>query len=82
MFSRIEIFDKRYNELNKKIYEPSIAANVEEYQKIMKEIREIEPLVEKYREYKQAKQTIEDSLEILNDSSADGGFEALSILRC
>ena len=35
MFSRIEIFDKRYSELNKKIYEPSIAANVEEYQKII-----------------------------------------------
>ena len=78
MFSRIEIFDKRYSELNKKIYEPSIAANVEEYQKIMKEIREIEPLVEKYREYKQAKQTIEDSLEILNDSSSDGEFKELA----
>lgn len=78
MFSRIEIFDKRYSELNKKIYEPSIAANVEEYQKIMKEIRDIEPLVEKYREYKQAKQTIEDSLEILNDSSSDGEFKELA----
>jgi len=78
MFSRIEIFDKRYSELNKKIYEPSIAANVEEYQKIMKEIRDIEPLVEKYREYKQAKQTIEDSLEILNDSSSDSEFKELA----
>ena len=37
MFEKIEIFDKRYSELNKKIYEPDIAANVEEYQKIMKE---------------------------------------------
>ena len=36
MFEKIEIFDKRYSELNKKIYEPDIAANVDEYQKIMK----------------------------------------------
>ena len=71
MFEKIEIFDKRYSELNKKIYEPDIAANVEEYQKIMKEIHELEPVVLKYREYKETQQTIDDSLEILGDSSAD-----------
>lgn len=78
MFRKIEIFDKRYSELNKKIYEPSVAANVEEYQKIMKEIRDIEPLVLKYREYKTAQQTIEDSLEILNDSSSDSEIKELA----
>ncbi|MGN0489006.1 MAG: peptide chain release factor 1 [Ruminococcus sp.] len=78
MFEKIEIFDKRYSELNKKIYEPSVAADVEEYQKIMKEIRELEPVVLKYREYKTAQQTIEDSLEILNDSSADAEFKELA----
>ncbi len=81
MFERIEIFEKRYNELNKKIYEPDIAANVDEYQKIMKEIRELEPVVEKYREYKDAKQTIEDSLEILGDSSSDAEFRELAQLE-
>ncbi len=78
MFEKIEIFDKRYSELNKKIYEPSVAADVEEYQKIMKEIRELEPVVLKYREYKTAQQTIEDSLEILNDPSSDSEFKELA----
>ncbi len=71
MFEKIEIFNKRYEELNKKIYQPDIAANADEFNKIMKEIRELEPVVLKYREYKQAQKTIEDSLEILGDSSAD-----------
>lgn len=78
MFEKIEIFDKRYSELNKKIYEPSVAADVEEFQKIMKEIRELEPVVLKYREYKTAQQTVADSLEILEDSSADGELKALA----
>ncbi len=78
MFERIEIFDKRYSELNKKIYEPSIASNVEEYQKIMKEIRDLEPVVLKYREYKQKEQTIEESLEILNDASMDAEMKELA----
>ncbi|MBQ5398768.1 MAG: peptide chain release factor 1 [Ruminococcus sp.] len=81
MFEKIEIFNKRYNELNKKIYEPDIAANVDEYQKIMKEIRELEPVVLKYREYKDAKQAIEDSLELLGDSSADTELKELAQLE-
>lgn len=69
MFERIEIFDKRYSELNTRLYEPSVASNPEEYQKIMKEIKSIEELVQTYREYKSAVQSEKESLEILEDSS-------------
>ena len=64
--------------MNKKIYEPSIASDVEEYQKIMKEIRDLEPVVLKYREYKQKERTIEESLEILNDASMDAEMKELA----
>ena len=69
MFERIEIFDKRYSELNSRLYEPSVASDPEEYQKIMKEIKSIEELVQTYREYKSALQSEKESLEILEDSS-------------
>ena len=81
MFEKIEIFDKRYNELNKKIYEPDIAANVDEYRKIMKEIHELEPVVLKYREYKKTQKAIDDSLAILNDSSSDEELGELAQLE-
>ena len=42
MFEKIEIFDKRYSELSERLYQPSVAGNPEEYQKIMKEIKSIE----------------------------------------
>ena len=69
MFEKIEIFDKRYSELNSRLYEPSVASDPEEYQKIMKEIKSIEELVQTYREYKSAVQSEKESLEILEDSS-------------
>ncbi len=78
MFEKIEIFDKRYSELNKKIYEPDIAANVDEYQKIMKEIHELEPVVMKYREYKDTQRTIDESMELLGDSSVDEELRELA----
>lgn len=69
MFEKIEIFDKRYSELNQKLYEPQVASNPEEYQKIMKEIKSIEEIVLTYREYKKAVTAQEESLEILNETS-------------
>ncbi|MBQ7744436.1 MAG: peptide chain release factor 1 [Ruminococcus sp.] len=77
MFERIEIFDKRYSELNSRLYEPSVASDPEEYQKIMKEIKSIEELVQTYREYKSAVQSEKESLEILEDS-ADSELKELA----
>ena len=69
MFEKIEIFDKRYSELSQRLYEPSVAADPDAYQKIMKEIKSMEELVLTYREYKQAVETEKESLEILNETS-------------
>ena len=66
---KIEIFDKRYSELSERLYQPSVAGNPEEYQKIMKEIKSIEEIVLTYRKYKEAVQTEKDSLEILEETS-------------
>lgn len=69
MFEKIEIFDKRYSELSQRLYEPQVAANPDEYQKVMKEIKSIEEIVLTYREYKKAVTAQEESLEILNETS-------------
>ncbi len=69
MFEKIEIFDKRYNELTQRLYEPSVAANPDEYQKIIKEIKSIEEIVLTYRDYKKALASQRESLEILNETA-------------
>ena len=71
MFEKIEIFDKRYSELNRKLYEPSVAADPEAYRKIMKEIKSIEEIVLTYRDYKAALQTEQESLEILEGGDSE-----------
>ncbi len=69
MFDKIEIFSKRYDELNNRLYDPSVAGDATKYNETMKEIKSIEEIVLKYREYKALKQTVEDSLEILENES-------------
>ena len=69
MFDKIEIFSKRYDELNNRLYDPSVAGDATKFNETMKEIKSIEAIVLKYREYKQAQQTVEDSLEILKSAN-------------
>lgn len=78
MFSRLEIFDKRYNELEKRMYEPDVVSDPETYRKVMQEYAQIEPVVKKYREYQAAQSTIEDSLAILSDSDSDEELRELA----
>lgn len=78
MFDKIEVFVKRYDELSKMLYDPSVASDNERYTAIMKELHSIEPIVLTYKEYKAAKDTIEDSLSILSDSEADEELKAMA----
>ena len=68
MFDKIEIFDKRYSELSQRLYEPSVAANPDEFQKVMKELKSIEEIVLTYRDYKSAVESEKESLEILGET--------------
>ena len=67
MFQKLEAVEKRYEELTIKISDPEVIANQNEWRDLMKEHAEIEPIVNKYREYKKTKQAMEDAKEMLSD---------------
>ena len=52
MFENLQVFENRLEELNLKLYDPQTAANRELYAELMKEYKELEPIVEAYREYR------------------------------
>ncbi|MDE7366695.1 MAG: peptide chain release factor 1 [Lachnospiraceae bacterium] len=71
MFDRLEDLLVRYEEIQEELNSPEIANNQERYRKLMKEYSDLTPLVEKYQEYKGAKQTIEDSLAMMDESDEE-----------
>lgn len=81
MFDKLEIFDKRFEELNKRMYEPDVAADPVTFREVNKELSSITPIVEKYREYKNAKKAIEDALSLLEDSTLDDEMKELAQLE-
>ena len=67
MFQKLEEVEKRYEEITQKISDPEIISKQDQWQTLMKEHAEIEPVVLKYKEYKQAQKAVEDAKEMLND---------------
>ena len=67
MFQKLDEVEKRYEEVTRKISDPEIIAQQSQWQELMKEHAEIEPVVLKYKEYKKANQAIEDAKEMLKD---------------
>ncbi len=67
MFDMLESTVKRYEELEKRISDPEIISNQEEYRKLMKEYSDLEEIVQKYKEYKSIKENIAEAEEIIKE---------------
>ena len=52
MFDKLEVFKKRNDEINEMLYDPNIVSDQEKYKSLMKEQKNLIPIVEKYEEYK------------------------------
>lgn len=67
MYENIAVFEEKYNELEKQLIDVEVINNSKLYQKTAIEHAELEPIVMKYREYKNVSQNIEDNKELLTE---------------
>lgn len=74
MFDKLTEVEKRFEEVNELVCQSDIIADIEQYTKLMKELKNLTPVVEKFREYKKALQANEESKELMDDSSLDDDF--------
>jgi peptide chain release factor 1 len=71
MFERLEQTEARYEDLGKQLADPEIISDQQKYQKIAKQHRDLEAIVEKFREYRQVTTGIDDARLMANESDAD-----------
>ncbi|MBQ7102444.1 MAG: PCRF domain-containing protein, partial [Anaerotignum sp.] len=71
MFDRLAEIEIKYGQLADQINDPDIIADQNQWRKLMKEYSDMTPIVEKYREYKAAKESIEESLMMLEEKLDD-----------
>lgn len=78
MFDKLKAVENRYEEIGELLTRPEVVSDNEQFKKLMKEHKELTPIVEKFREYSAAKASEAEAKEILNESGIDKDFKALA----
>ena len=71
MFDRLDQMEARYEDLGKQLSDPNIVSDQENYRKVSKQHRDLEPIVEKFREYRNLKTGIADAKAMLAESDPE-----------
>lgn len=68
VFENLQVFENRFEELNLKLYDPVTASQRELYAALMKEHKELEPIVETYRAYRKCQEDLAGAKELLEEA--------------
>ena len=81
MYDKLDFIQSKYDELSMKVSDPVIIADQAAWQRYAKDIGEIEPIVQKYGEYKRIVDGIKEAKEILTDGDSDDEMRDLAKLE-
>jgi peptide chain release factor 1 len=71
MLEKLKSIEEKYEELTRLLMNPEVFSNPQQYQKYSKEQSDLQPLVEKIREYRKIISGIEEAEEILGGGDGD-----------
>ncbi|MBR6499957.1 MAG: PCRF domain-containing protein, partial [Firmicutes bacterium] len=78
MFGKLDFILEKYEELSLKVSDPDVISNQTVWQKHIKEMGEMEPIVNKYREYKKASEDLEGAKELLAEAGGDEDLKEMA----
>ena len=71
MFDKLDFITEKYDDLAQKVSDPAVIGNQPVWQKYVKEMGEMEPIVKKYKEYRETKDGIAEAKEMLDDGDEE-----------
>ena len=81
MFEKLKLTEKHFEEINEELCKPEIISDQNRYKSLMKELKNLTPVVEKYRQYKKEKESLEEAKEILSESEVDKELKEMAELE-
>ena len=77
MFEKLKDVAARYEQINEKLMDPTVVSDNNQYKTLMKEHKNLTPIVEKYREYEKAEDSLEEAKELLEEGGLDKDFKEI-----
>ena len=77
MFDKLDDLLLRYEDIMNELNEPDVVSDQERFRKLMKEQSDLQPIVDAYKEYKKCKETVGESLSMLEEENDEEMREML-----
>ena len=77
MFEKLKNVEDRYEEINNRLMDPAVVSDNEQYKNLMKEYKNLTPIVEKYREYTGVKKTLDEAKSLLDEGGMEKDFREM-----
>ena len=77
MFDKLKAVEERFEEIGNELMKPEVVSDNETFKKLMKEHKQLTPIVEKFREYRAAKEAEAEAKELLDAGGLDKDFKEL-----
>ena len=77
MLNKLALAEERFEEICQMLYDPAVIADLEQYSSLLKEHKNLEPIITKFREYKAADETLKESRAMLDEGGLDKDFREM-----
>ena len=71
MFENLLEAEKHFEEINEMLMDPEVISDNEKYKNLMKEHKNLSPIIEKFREYKTVQNNLEGAKQLIDESGND-----------
>lgn len=77
MFEKLLKLEEKFEDINVKLTDPEIITDNKQYASLMKEYKNLTPIIEKFREYKKAKEANDEAVELLSAGGLEKDFKEM-----
>lgn len=78
MFKKLEAVKSRYEEISRRLQDPSVVGDPRQYKTLMKDYKQLTPLIETYDAYREAEKACTEAKELLDEGGLDADFKELA----
>ena len=74
MFEKLKAIEDKFNEINERLMQPEVVNDNSQYTALMKEYKQLEPIIGTLNEYKAVRASYEEAAELLDQGGLDKEF--------
>ena len=78
MFEKLNAVEQHFNEVSERLMTPDVLSDQEQYKKLMREHKQLSPIIDKFHEYKAAKASFDEAKALLDEGGLDKDFKELA----